>query len=205
MKLYDIDEKPYNIVTCQFNGKTAIYDHSKFNQFSFPFWVSFPPFYMSHQAALCRKDPKFYKNLIREELYPFIENGYLWPSNVNSNCYLDWNFSYHEPLSCGCPPIYRINTVEILRWLMNPNINPNTNRQISNTSQIYLDYKNAMENYGIKTYFDINFNCECISLRGNYICRLNDIMNGIVYLENFYKNNGGYPTATQLCIFFSNN
>lgn len=204
MQLYQIDENLFNIIPCNFDGKKATYDTTKFNKYSFPYWVSFPPFYMSHQAALCRKDPKHYKVLIKPELYPFIDNGYLWPCNVNIECYFNWNFSYHENLSCGCPPVYRISIIDVFKWLVNPNINPNTGRQISNSSQIYLDYKNAMEKHGVIIYYDNIHNCNIISVRNVQLCRLDNITFGISYLEDFYKKIGGIPTPSQLCIFFSN-
>lgn len=197
MSLYDIDETPYNIVPCNFDGKTATYDVSKFDSFSFPFWISFPPFYMSHQAALCRKDPKYYKSLLCSKLNPYLEFGYLWPSNVDLNCYTNWNSSYHEDLSSGCPPVYRIPTISVLRWLTNPLINPLSGRKITPKSQIYLDYKSAMNAHEIVVIGDI------ITIWGNVLCNLNDINSGILLLEQYYSNNGGYPSVTSLCYKFS--
>lgn len=205
MQLYPIDERPYNIVNCNFDGRTSNYDRSQFNQYSFPFWISFPPFYLSHQASLCRKDPKYYKSLLCDTLNPYLNYGYIWPCNVNSNCYIDWNFSYHEDLatSGGCPPVYKLSVVDILEWMNNPYINPKTGRQLTNKSQIYLDYCDAMKSHRLST---INTNeGPVILLEGRMLCHLNNIRVGMMYVEQFYYSNGGIPNAMQLVYKFANN
>ena len=158
MQTYNIDQSKYNIVECSFDGKTATYNNSKFNEFSFPYWVSFPPFYKSHQAALLRKNPKYYIEYFGNELGEFINNGYLWPCRININCINDWNFSYHDTLATGCPPVFRIPLLTIIKWSFNPNVNPTTGRKISNTSAIYKDYLDAFNTFGI-TYQ--NYQGEC--------------------------------------------
>ncbi len=144
MHIYPVDYRNFHIIKCRFDGKTAQFETQP-NCYSYPFWIAFPPLYMSHQAALCRKNPEYYKNLLRDDLVPFLSNGYLWPSNVTSECYTNWNFSHHEPLSCGCPPEYKIRIPEILRWSLNPTRNPTTGREIKEKSAIYQDYLDAMK------------------------------------------------------------
>ena len=157
MPLYEIDETPYHIVQCGFNGTSIIFDPNQFNSYSFPFWVSFYPFYMSNQASLCRKDPKHYSFLLRDELKPFLNHGYFWPCNVSLNVYTSWDFSSHEKLACGTPAVYRINFVDVLRWLSNSNVNPKTGKPISNTSAIHRDYQEAMKSHFIHPDGDIIF------------------------------------------------
>lgn len=178
MALYPIDETPYNIVPCGFENGSITYDATKFNAYSFPFWISFYPFYMSHQASLCRKNPKYYKFLLRDELKPFLNNGYLWPCNVNTNCYLKWDFSYHENLACGTPAVYRISPIEVLRWLTNISINPKTGRNIKVSGDIYKDFEEAMNEHGFQIYNN------CIYYQGNLLCYCNYIEYGISYLSS---------------------
>uniref|UniRef100_A0A6C0BDP3 Uncharacterized protein n=1 Tax=viral metagenome TaxID=1070528 RepID=A0A6C0BDP3_9ZZZZ len=192
MDLYQIDESLYHVVPCSFDGKSVSYDLSLFNQYSFPFWVSFPPFYMSHQAALCRKNPSYYKFLLRKELDPFLNNGYLWTSNVTMDCYTNWNFSFHEPLACGCPAIYRISTTDVLKWIKSPFINPKTNNKISEKGAIYKDLKEAMEKHKIIIYNSF------IYYENNPICSVYEIDKGLSLLESYYQSMGGYPQPFQL-------
>lgn len=204
MPLYDIDESLYNIVPCDFDGTKATYDSNLFNEYSFPFWISFPPFYLSHQASLCRKDPKHYKELLCPLLDQFLNNGYLWPSNAPYECYINWNFSFHEPLSCGCPPVYRISTIQVLEWLKNPLINPPTRRKITESSQIYKDFLSAMENHGIVVEFNNQIQLNIVSIEGNNLCFITpeSLDFGISILNNNYITNG-YPTACALVYKFS--
>lgn len=199
MIMYNIDETQYHIIDCIFDGKTSYYDNSQFNEFSFPFWISFPPFYMSHQASLCRKNPKHYKSLLCEELYPFLNHGYIWPCNVSNECYSNWNFSFHEKLSCGCPPVYRLTIIDVMKWLVNPLINPSTRRNITVKSQIYLDYKEAMNKYGIYTN-----SSSCICIGESQICSSQNIQDGIIFLERYFSENGGHASPAQLVYIFSN-
>lgn len=196
-ELYDIDERPYNIVPCIFDGKTASYDISKFNQYSFPFWVSFPPFYMSHQASLCRKDPLHYRGLLRDELKPFLNNGYFWPSNVSNEAYLNWNFSHHENLASGCPSVYKLTTIDVLKWLKNRLVNPTTNRKITKNSQIYIDYEKAMEKHKI---VEQNGN---IWIESQQIYPINQIDLNINMLINYYEKNDGIPPPDKLVYKFA--
>lgn len=138
------DHSKYHIVSCKFDGKTVYFD-SNFDEYCYPFWISFPPLYMSHQAALCRKESEYYRGLLREELKPFLSNGYLWSSNVTNECYTNLNFSHHEPLSCGCPPEYKLKIPEILKLSISPLINPLTGRTITLNSDIYKDFSKAFE------------------------------------------------------------
>lgn len=160
MPLYQIDETPYNIVECTFDGVKATYDNSKFNQYSFPYWVSFPPFYLSHQAALIRKNPFHYKPFYNETLIPFIDNGYLWPCNIRS---IDnWNFSMHDPLATGCPPIFRLKIRDVIMWMYNPYVNPTTGRSIGQTSAIYKDYLEYVTELGVQIqgeYIFVKYYC----------------------------------------------
>lgn len=149
MQLYNIDESPFNIVECYFDGVRVYYDNSKFNTYSFPYWVSYPPFYKSQQAALLRKDPKHYINFFGLELGEYINNGYLWPCKINQECINNWNFSYHEKLACGCPPIYRISMKTVIKWIFNPSINPLSGRPITEKSNIYKEYEEVFKEYGI--------------------------------------------------------
>lgn len=176
MQLYPIDETPYNIVPCGFENGCITYDASKFNIYSFPFWVSFYPFYMSHQASLCRKNPKYYKFMLRDELKPFLNFGYLWPCNVPFQCYLNWNPSYHEGLACGTPPVYRIKPIEVIQWLVNPLKNPRTGRTISPNSKIYKEYYSAMIEHGIQLFGN------CVYYQNRLICYSNYLQYGIQYI-----------------------
>lgn len=192
MPFYDIDESLYNIVPCTFDGKTASYDVSKFNKYSFPFWVSFPPFYMSHRASLCRKDPKYYKAFLCDELIPFLNNGYLWPSNVTSECYTNWSFSHHESLGCGCPAVYRTSIIDVIRWISNPLVNPTTNRRITEKSDIYKTYYEAMIGHNIKVIDSF------VYLNGINLFNVFEISNCLSKLQEYINNNGGHPTPAQI-------
>ena len=192
MPLYVIDETPYNIVPSSFDGRSISFDRSKINQFSFPIWVSFYPFYMSHQASLCRKDPKFYKFLLKDELNPFLNHGYLWPTKIDYNCLTNWNFSYHELLLSGTPPVYRINSRQVLEWLKNVNCNPKSGRKITETSVIYQDNLESMKGHNIVIANGIVF------IENNPLCYVNDINSGISSLDLYMSNNGGYPNPCQL-------
>ena len=170
MPLYHIDETLYHIVECTFDGVKAVYDRDKFNEYSFPYWVSFPPFYLSHQAALLRKNPKYYRPFYNNTLIPFINNGYLWPCNITS---IDnWNFSMHDSLSSGCPPIFRLKIKDIITWIYNNNINPTTGRNIGSTSNIYKEYLECVNELGIqisgeyifiKYYFTSPVHLSCVN------------------------------------------
>jgi hypothetical protein len=192
MELYNIDESPYNIVPINFDGRSISFDQSMVNQYSFPIWISFYPFYMSHQASLCRKDPKFYKFLLREEIKPFLNNGYLWPSKVSSECYYNWNFSYHDHLGCGSPAVYKINSREVLEWIKNKNINPKTNKSIRTNSDIYKDYINAMDGHNIRISNNI------IYFENNILCYINNIDYGIQLFTQYINSIGGYPDACSI-------
>lgn len=154
MELYYIDESLFNIVECSFDESKAVYDNSKFNIYSFPYWITFPPFYKSHQAALLRKNPKYYIKFFGLELGEFINNGYLWPCKITLECINNWNFSYHEPLACGCPPIYRISLRTIVQWVFNPTINPLSGRNISENSNISKEYLELYKQYGLCLIFN---------------------------------------------------
>ena len=198
MQLYPIDERPYNIVMCNFNGISAEYDKNSFNQYSFPFWISFPPFYLSHQASLCRKNPKHYKNLLCPELNQYLNNGYLWPCNVNSTCYTNWNFSHHEILGDGTPSVYKLDIIDILKWLINPLINPSSSRTITEKSAIYKSYEDAMKGHKI-TIVNSYIYIDIIQL-----CNLQNINLGIMYIEQYYSSIGGKPNPLQLVYKFAN-
>lgn len=198
MQLYPIDEEPYNIVMCSFNGISVQYDRSSFNEYSFPFWISFPPFYLSHQASLCRKNPKHYKNLLCPELDPYLNNGYLWPCNVDMKCYTNWNFSYHEKLACGCPSVYKIGVIDVLKWLTNTLINPLTGRTITSRSEIYKANEDAMKGHKISIFNSF------IYIGTTQLCDLNNINLGIRYVEEYYSTIGGPPKPLQLVYQLSN-
>lgn len=197
MSFYEIDETPYNIVDCGFDGKSITYDASKFNIYSFPFWVSFYPFYMSHQAALCRKNPQHYKFLLKPELNYFLNFGYFWPCNVSNQCYIDWNPSYHDKLASGAPSVYRISPLDIMTWLKSPLINPKTNRRITEKSDIYRDYTKAMEQHNIFV------NNRVLYYRNAAICYIDNLDYGIQTLSAFFEQNGGIPNAAALVYEFS--
>lgn len=161
MPLYPIDETPYNIVQIFYDGSRFVYETDKINEYSFPLWVGFPPFYLSHQAALLRKNPQYYKFMYHETLIPFINVGYLWPCHMKS--LESWSFSSHEKLSCGCPPIFKLKVKDAVNWMFNPNINPTTGRRIGNTSQIYKDYQEFVKEFGIiisNGYIYIRYYCK---------------------------------------------
>ena len=193
MPFYEIDETPYNIVPCNFDGVSTEFDESKINQYSFPLWVSFPPFFLSHQAALCRKNPKHYAFLLSEELEPFLENGYFWPCNVSVDCYKNWKFEYLEGLGSGCPAVYRIKTFQVMEWLKNQNVNPTSKRRITDKSAIYKDYQSAMEDHDIKIDGDL------IKIDGIEICTIDDIDSGIRNLKALYSRIG-YPKNAEIII-----
>lgn len=184
MSLYSIDESLFNIIPTTFDGISINFDKTLINQYSFPVWFSFYPFYMSHQAALCRKDPLHYKFLLRDEIKPFLELGYLWPCNIPNNAYFNWNSSYFDELGSGVPPIYRITPKDILQWIKNPLINHKTGRQISEKSAIYLDNIEAMKGHNIIIYNGIIY-------YNNYpLCYIENI--------NMIINNIINPTITEI-------
>lgn len=194
MSMYPVDHRLFRIVPCSFDGKTAKFE-GNFDQYCYPYWISFPPLYMSHQASLCRKFPEYYKNFLRDELLPFLSNGYLWPSNVSIDCYTNWNFSHHEDLSCGCPPEYKLKITEILRWSMSPNTNPKTGRKIKENSDIYQEYSNAMHRLEIK------FENGAVFFRG-VCCGPTSSMEAII--EYFkYLHLQGYFSVPKLVYYFA--
>lgn len=194
MKLYPIDTKRYRVVKCNFDGKTAHFQ-GPFDEYCYPFWVSFPPLYMSHQAALCRKNPEYYSSFLREELKPFLTNGYLWPSNVSQECYTNWNFSYHESLACGCPPEYRLMIPDILRWCKEPLKNPKTDRMITQKSEIYKEYMNSMKR------LEIEFSEGNIFFRKVYCGPFERIDDLIKYFESLYQQ--GNFNVIELVYYFA--
>jgi hypothetical protein len=198
MDFYSIDENLYHIVPCNFIGNKAYYDVTKFNKYSFPFWVNYPPFYLSHQASLCRKNPVYYSKFLREELKPFLNNGYLWPTKITKECLDNWNFSYHDDLSSGCPPVYRILPPKILKWIVNPHINPNTRRIITEKSIIYKDYLEAMNGHKIAVS-EGN-----IYIDGSILCRIDEIDMGILILEQSYMSFGDNMGIDRLVYKFAN-
>lgn len=196
MPLYAVDESLYKIVPCHFDGHKLIFEQA-FDQYSFPFWVSFPPFYLSHQASLCRKNPSYYKFLLRNELNEYLNNGYLWPCNVPMEAYNDWNFSYHEPLACGCPAVFRIPQFDVLRWLANPSINPTTGRRISDKSKIHADYSEAMQGHRICVLNGVLYVYE------KEYCTLENLPEAIVFLQNYYSIHA-HPTPCELVYQLAN-
>ena len=153
MEFYQIEnENLYHIVPCNFHNNSIVFCGT-YNYYSFPFWVAFYPFYMSHQASLCRKYPKYYSSLLREELNYFLEIGYFWPCNYNYNQnnlpYTNWNYTYHEKIGCGAPPIYRHSLKDCIRWFCNKEVNPVTGRRIRKTSDIYKNYEQALADHGV--------------------------------------------------------
>lgn len=199
MEFYNVDESLYNIVPCTFENNILTYDNTMFNEYSFPFWVSFPPFYLSHQAALCRKNPTFYKFLLREELKPFLEVGYLWPSHLRNENYANWSPQVHDPIATGCPPVFRIKTLHVLEWMKHPLINPSSKRAITPKSQIYKDFIDAMKNHKIEV--KDNFH---VYVKGGYLCDIRDLDTGIILLNNYYNQNGGYPSIGKIVYEFAN-
>ena len=148
MPLYEIDENQYHVVPCYFDG-VRTYFNGVFDQYAFPPWFSFPPFYMSHRAALFLKDPVFYSNLYTEDLKPYLTRGYLWPKNNGLEIYINWNLNYLEELGTGIPAKYRYSVEDTKRWLCSPFVNPKTGRSIKENGTIYREYKEAAIGHGL--------------------------------------------------------
>lgn len=137
------------ILTCEFDGVTATFS-GKANENTFPKWFSFPPFYMSHRAALVMKKPDFYTELfLDEELEPYMGKGYLWPSECSKKMYKNWSMDYLAPLGAGIPPEVRIPIKIIKKWLKNKLVNPETGRAIKKRGPKYNDYKRAAKFHGL--------------------------------------------------------
>lgn len=113
----------------------------------FPPFVTFQPFILSHKAALLRKDPEYYKDLMCDDLNQYMRLGYLWPSKVSDQMYIKWDFSYLEKMGSGVPLQYRVSEQNINIWVNNKTKNPITKREIKEKSKIYKDYKIAAKYY----------------------------------------------------------
>jgi len=152
MPFYDIpDQDEYSVIPLGFDGtRTWVSGPVKNPNKTFPFFVAWPPFYMSHRAALIRKDPDFYKPLFYEpNIIPYLDYGYLWPSHLPEDAYQNFKPSFFYPMGSGTPSHYRISKENVLRWIQNPTINPITGRSIKLSGSIYKDYYKAAKHYGL--------------------------------------------------------
>ena len=145
MESYDVKESKYIARECEFDGKTCIFE--KKTKYSYPKFVSFPPYLFSHQAALYRKDPKFYDFFDMDELEEYINIGYLWPNKYDNKIYKKWKIKYLDPIGTGAPVQYRITEDEVKTWIKDKSKNPKTGRAIKKGAGIYNDYKKAREFY----------------------------------------------------------
>lgn len=200
--LYDLEMDKFNVPICSFDGVTAIYNPESFDEYSLPFWVSYPPFYLSHQASLCRKNPQHYKFLLRDDLRFWLNNGYLWPCNITDQCLAKWSIDYHEDLACGCPPVYKYNVIDIFAWLKSPYTNPKTGRTLSKKSEIVKEYIKAMEGHGISVDGPLN-TAQNVLMNGQLMCHRNNLDDQIRITIEYYNSVGGIPTADQLTFMFA--
>lgn len=146
MSYYDIDESLYYINKYMGNG----YFERPFTEYSFPPWFSFPPFILSHRASLIRKDPNYYSKFDTHEVKPYLNYGYLWPSNYDNCIYDNWDMRYLSPIPiCGTPSYFTITRDECIMWLKNPFLNPKTGRTIKPNAKTYKSYIEASHYYGL--------------------------------------------------------
>jgi hypothetical protein len=115
--------------------------------YQFPQFVTFEPFILSHKAALLRKNPEYYKDLMCDDVKPYMTLGYLWPSKVSDQMYIQWNFSYLDPMGSGVPLQYRVSEENVNTWVNEKTKNPISKRQITEKSKLYKDYKIAAKYY----------------------------------------------------------
>jgi len=144
---FDIDNSLYNVVPCYLENGKAIFN-GEFNDYSFPPWFSYPPFYMAHRSFLFLNNPVYYAQFYCEDLMPFLNYGFLWPSNCDSSIYITWSFSYLEAIKASVPAKYKYTLEEIQRWIYNNKVNPRTLRKIKEGSRIYKDLVNAAIGHG---------------------------------------------------------
>lgn len=150
MELYDVDHDKFVNVECEFDGISTVFKgEDGDNPYEFPPFASFPPFILSHKAALIRKNPVYYKDLLCEEVEPYIKLGYLWPSKVSDEIYLKWDMKYLEAIGSGAPPQYRISETDAINWNNDKTRNPKTKRIIKENSKIYKEYSEVAKFYNL--------------------------------------------------------
>jgi hypothetical protein len=145
-KFYDLDEDDYRIVQCEFDGETCVFAE-EFDEFCFPPWFSFPPFILSHRAALLRKNPSHYDDFNTDEIKEYYDKGYLWPHKQPEEMYEEWKFEYLDPIGQGAPVQFRVTQEDTIKWISNKNINPKTGRKIKTGAKLYKEYEEAAQYY----------------------------------------------------------
>lgn len=146
MVKYDVDETKFTNRECEFDGKITTFT-SEETEFTYPPFASFKPFILSHRSALYKKDPKFYSKFLDEELEPYIEHGYLWPTHAGNEIYNNWNLNYLDKPGAGAPAQYRIPLSEATSWVNNKLKNPKTNRTIKENGPKYKEFETAAKFY----------------------------------------------------------
>lgn len=148
MKKYDIDETKFINREVKFDGiKTTFI--SEDTEYSFPPFASFKPFILTHKAALYKKDPNFYAGFLNDELEPYVNLGYLWPTHYGNIIYEKWELKYIHPPGSGVPVQYRITENEARSWILNKLKNPKTNRSIKKDGPKYKEYHQAATHYNL--------------------------------------------------------
>lgn len=145
MQYYDIDVSLYYVNPYIGNGNFKF----PFTEYSFPPWFAFPPFILAQRASLIRKSPEIYNDIFNcEEIQPYLQYGYLWPSNHGNYIYTNWDMSYLSPIpTCGTPSHFTITREECILFIQKPYCNPKTGRKISPGAKIYNDYIEACKYY----------------------------------------------------------
>ena len=123
----DIDKDTYEEYTSYNNRREGIV--------YMPWFFSYRPFILSHQASLLRKEKDYYKEyfVIDEILKPYMDKGYLWSYKYEPNP--EFNFNMLESL-------HDYTKEEIIKWIKDKTKNPKTNRTIKyNTKKDSIYYK----------------------------------------------------------------
>lgn len=142
MVKYDIDETRFTNRESVFDGvKTTFLTED--TEYSFPPFTSFRPFILFHRSALYKKDPKYYVKFLNEELEPYVDLGYLWPSHAGDIMYEKWDFKYLDKPGAGAPVQYRITLSEATEWVSNKFKNPKSGRSIKEGGPKYKELESA--------------------------------------------------------------
>ena len=107
----------------------------------------------SFKASLYRKEPDFYKDIISHDS-PYVFHGYIWLSKLSDKQIEDMKHNIElslpdicEKFGSGTPPQYRLSKELCMKWVLDKNTNPITNRIIKSSGSVYKDFEKASSFY----------------------------------------------------------
>lgn len=110
----------------------------------------------SMKAALLRKNPEYYKDILTLDDSDYINHGYIWTKKLTDKQLSQMKNGKFLPLKdicekfgTGTPPQYRITKEFAQFWVEDKDINPETGREIKVGGTIYNDYMKAAKYYGL--------------------------------------------------------